>query len=316
MIWLIGVGNMGKEYAKVLSALNEEYIAIGRGKKSASDFEAVTAHRAVVGGLENFLATHPALPNAVIVAVGVDLLSLTTSQLLDYGVKRIMVEKPGVGLVGEIDDLVLRSRNANAEVVLAYNRRFYGSVLAAEKIIAADGGVSSFNFEFTEWAHTFDIESMNPITLSSWLLANSSHVIDTAFFLGGSPLEICAFIGGAGDLKWHPSGSKYAGAGVAENGALFSYQGNWMAPGRWVVEVLTRKHRLYFKPMESLQVQELGSVAVNHVEVDNHLDVEFKPGFYLQTKAFLEGDLSRFCTVAQQRSHIEKYYKPMSGYTK
>lgn len=314
MIWIIGVGNMGIEYAKVLKALGEEFIAIGRGEVSAYAFESQTGHKAIRGGLTQFLATKPALPVSVIIAVGVDVLSTTTKDLLAYGVKKILLEKPGIGRVGEINDLVAKSKGA--DVLLAYNRRFYSSVFKAEDIIKADGGVSSFNFEFTEWAHTFDVKSMNPITLSTWLLANSSHVIDTAFFLGGQPKELCAFRGGVEELQWHPSGSKYAGAGVSENGALFSYQGNWTAPGRWVIEILTKKHRLYFKPMEALQIQELGSVAVNPVEVDNKLDVDFKPGFYLQAKAFLDDDYSRFCTIEQQKEHIDNYYLKMSGYVK
>ena len=35
-----------------------------------------------------------------------------------------------------------------------------------------------------------------------------------------------------------------AGAGVTENGALFSYHANWEAPGRWSVEIMTKKRRL------------------------------------------------------------------------
>lgn len=314
MIWIIGVGNIGLEYAKVLAALGKEFIAIGRGEASASAFENQTGHTAIRGGLTQFLATQPTLPTSVIVAVGVDVLSATTQDLLAYGVKKILLEKPGVGLVGEIDTLVAKSKGA--DVLLAYNRRFYSSTIKAEEIIEADGGVSSFSFEFTEWAHTFDVKSMNPITLSTWLLANSSHVIDTAFFLGGQPVEFSAFHSGEGELTWHPSGSKYAGAGVAKNGALFSYQGNWTAPGRWVVEILTKKHRLYFKPMETLQIQNIGSVTVNPVEIDNKLDVDFKPGFYLQTKAFLSGDYSRFCSIEQQREHFYNYYLKMSGYAK
>jgi len=38
------------------------------------------------------------------------------------------------------------------------------------------------------------------------------------------------------------------------------------------------------------------------------------PGFYLQTKAFLDDDLSRFCTLNEQKEMIEKYYLKMSGY--
>lgn len=314
MIWLVGTGLMGLEYAKVLDALNKEYIAIGRGEKSAAEFESKTGHKAVRGGLSSYLKTAPALPDAAIVAVGIESLTATCMELLTYGVKRILQEKPGIGWMNEIDVLLEATQQANAKVLLAYNRRFYSSVLKAEEIIQEDGGVSSFNFEFTEWSHTIAPLPKTQVEHNTWFMGNSSHVIDTAFFLGGEPKQICAFHGGENKLDWHPSGAIYAGAGISEKGALFSYQANWLAPGRWAIEILTAKHRLYFKPMETLQIQNIGRVAVNPVEIDNRLDVEYKPGFYLQTKAFLDGDDSRFCTMGNQKIHIEKYYKLMCGY--
>lgn len=306
---------MGVEYAKVLNALKVEYTAIGRGERSAAAFEEQTGHPALRGGLSAFLAKRPDKPEAAIVAVGIEALTATCIELLGYGVKKVLQEKPGVGWTGEIYPLADAVRQAGATVLLAYNRRFYSSVLKAEEIIRGDGGVSSFAFEFTEWSHTIAPLPKTRVEHHTWFMGNSSHVIDTAFFLGGQPAELCAFRAGAGELDWHPSGASYAGAGVSENGALFSYHGNWQAPGRWVIEILTREHRLYFKPMETLQIQNKGSVAVSPVEIDDRLDVEFKPGFYRQTRAFLEGDYRRFCTVEQQREHIERYYKQMSGYT-
>ncbi len=147
-----------------------------------------------------------------------------------------------------------------------------------------------------------------------WVLANSSHVIDTAFFLGGQPAQISCYTAGKDALPWHPSASVFFGSGRSENGALFGYQASWQSPGRWAVEILTNKHRLYFKPMETLQIQEKGSVHVSSVEIDDRLDKEFKPGLYLQTKAFLEGDYTRFCTIEQQAEHVERYYKKIGNY--
>lgn len=314
MIWLIGTGLMGIEYAKVLKALNKEFIAIGRGEQSVAIFEEKTEHQAIRGGLSDFLKTTPVLPEAAIVAVGIEALTTTCIELLHYGVKRILQEKPGIGWISEINQLADETQKAQADVLLAYNRRFYSSVLKAEDIIKADGGVSSFNFEFTEWSHTIAPLPKTVVEHQTWFIGNSSHVIDTAFFLGGTPKELCAYHAGENKQSWHPSGSIYAGAGMTEQGALFSYQANWNAPGRWVIEILTEKHRLYFKPMETLQIQNLGSVAINPVEIDNHLDIEFKPGFYLQVKAFVDSDDSRFCSVEEQKSHIDKYYKLMSGY--
>ncbi|MPN64395.1 hypothetical protein SDC9_212167 [bioreactor metagenome] len=66
--------------------------------------------------------------------------------------------------------------------------------------------------------------------------------------------------------------------------------------------------------METLQIQELGSVAVNPVEIENILDIKFKPGLYLQIKSFIIGDFGNFCSIYEQKEHIEKTYLKMSGY--
>lgn len=303
---------MAAEYSKVLKALGHDFIIVGRGEKSAQSFFEETGVQPIAGGLNKFLETKPEMPSHVIAAVGVDQLAPTTLLLLNYGVKSLLLEKPAGLNSHELSVSEKLAKKNGAIVVVAYNRRFYSSVLAAEKIIVEDGGVTSFNFEFTEWANTIKPDHRPMSVFNNWLLANSTHVIDTAFFLGGWPKEMTCFH--KGGLEWHPSGSIYSGAGISEIGALFSYQANWEAPGRWVVEILTQKHRLYFKPMETLQIQVLGSVKVDFVETDDHLDKEFKPGLYLQTKAFLDGDFSRFCTIEQQKRHIEKVYNKMNGY--
>lgn len=314
MIWLVGTGLMGIEYAKVLQALNVDYIAVGRGEESAVKFETETNHVVIRGGLKQFLKGKPQIPTAAIVAVGIESLTETCVDLLQYGVKNILQEKPGIGWLSEIKVLVSEAVVAKANVVLAYNRRFYSSVLKLEELLREDGGVSSFNFEFTEWSHTIAPLKKTKVEHNTWFMGNSSHVIDTAFFLGGFPTTISAFHAGENKQSWHPSGSIYVGAGISENGALFSYQANWNAPGRWAVEMLTEKHRFYLKPMETLQVQDLESVVINPVKIDDHLDVDFKPGFYLQVDNFLKHNFSRFCSIEDQQKHIESFYKIMSGY--
>lgn len=311
-IWLVGTGSVGVEYAKVLDSLKIDYIAIGRGEESALKFETASGHAAVRGGVAKYIALNTKVPTHAIIAVGVEELSQTAITLINAGVKNILLEKPGICTPGEITDLTEIAHQNKTNVVLAYNRRFYASVLKAEEIISDDEGVTSFNFEFTEWAHKIGPMADGSGRFKIWFLANSTHVADLAFYLGGKPEQMSSYH--VGGLSWHPAASVFSGAGVSIKGALFNYQANWEAPGRWVVEICTKKHRLYFKPMESLQIQELGSVAVNPVIIDDHLDKEFKPGFYLQTKAFLNGEMNRFCTLDQQKEMIQKYYSQMSGY--
>jgi hypothetical protein len=66
--------------------------------------------------------------------------------------------------------------------------------------------------------------------------------------------------------------------------------------------------------MEILQKQALGSVTLEHIDIDDKLDQEFKPGFYLQTKAFINDDTSRFCSLVNQEELLNNFYIRMSGY--
>ncbi len=142
------------------------------------------------------------------------------------------------------------------------------------------------------------------------MTANSSHVIDLAFFLGGEPKEMSCYT--AEELSWHKP-SCFVGAGVTTKGILFNYQANWNAPGRWAVEIQTPLHRIYLKPMEQLQLQDKGSVKVYPVEIDDHLDKEYKPGFFLETKTFLEQEQERLCSLGQQIKHVQNIYNKILG---
>lgn len=303
-ILLIGAGPMAVDYFKVLKALNYDVTVVGRSEKSALDFESKTGQKAFAGGLSSFLKSPASEFEAAIVAVGVEQLASATAELINHDVRSILVEKPGGMNRKEIEDLAILSSLKKADVFVAYNRRFYSSVLKAEEIIKTDGGVSSFNFEFTEWAHVIEPLQKAPGVKETWLLANSTHVIDLAFYLGGKPAVMNSYT--SGQLSWHQH-SVYSGAGRSVTGALFSYQANWEAPGRWVLEVLTKNSRLIFKPMEELQIQVKGSVAINKVEIDNTLDTQFKPGLYRQTEAFLVKEYSKLKSITQQLEDAKIY---------
>lgn len=310
MIWIIGAGTIAQEYAKVLQALNKQYQIIGRGEEKARQVEEALGCKVITGGLDSFLSSNPVLPEAAIVATNLGSLAPNTMTLVKFGVKRILCEKPGFLFPEECEQVAKVANNNNAEVFLAYNRRFFASVLEAERIIAEDGGLKSFNFEFTEWGHVIAKYNKPQDELSNWFYANSTHVVDLAFFLGGTPVEMINY--SKDEADWHKP-INFAGAGRTDKDVLFNYQANWDAPGRWAVELLTSQHRIYLKPMEQLQLQDKGSVKVYPVEIDDYLDKVFKPGFYLETKAFLEGDYKRLCSIQQQISHVRQIYNRILG---
>lgn len=309
-LWLVGAGPHAQAYAKVLKDLGTSFEAIGRGEASALAFEAATGQPARAGGLTKALAESNA-PVQAIVSVSFEKLADVAIELLHAGTKRLLLEKPGGLSLAELSAVRKAAAKAGAEVLIAYNRRFYAATQKARELIQEDGGAVSCAFEFTEWAHTIVPLPVPPQVKESWLIANSSHVADLAFHLCGFPKDWKAFQGGS--MDWHSSAARFAGAGITDRGVLFSYHADWEAPGRWALEVMTRKRRLIFKPMEQLQVTELASVKVEPVEIDDALDKAFKPGLYAETQAFLDHDDAFFCTIDEQLAH-GAIYSEMAGY--
>ena len=296
---LVGTGYMAQEYAKVLLALGVEFTVVGRSERGCVNFKEKTGVDAIPGGIREYLSTveKTSLPRMAINAASIESLADSAIELLNHGVIDILLEKPGAISNEEFNKLHAISKQKSANVYIAYNRRFYASTLAAQKMIDEDGGVSSFTFDFTEWAHEIEKLGLDEQVLSSWLIANSSHVIDMAFFLGGRPRELSCYAGG--NIPWHPPGSKFYGAGVSECGAPFSYQADWSSAGRWAVHIMTVKRKLIFCPLEGLSVMEKGSVAIKQIAIDDALDKKFKPGLYKQVESFLNKQQGQLCTIGE-----------------
>lgn len=302
---------MGLEYYKVLRAQGMNPVVIGRGGQRAELFKEQTGCDVIVGGVEKALTEIKEIPQFAIVAVGTDSLSSVTVNLIRAGIQNVLVEKPAGLSRDEIEAINNESKKYSSNVFVAYNRRFYASVEKAKSIIDDDGGVTSLIFEFTEWSNKI-VKIDHPISCKeNFLLANSTHVIDLAFYFAGHPAEISSYV--RGGLSWHKNGSIYAGAGYTDRGVVFSYSANWEAPGRWSVEVLTKKHRLYLRPMEKLSVQIIDSVKIDEVELDDKLDTEYKPGIYNEVNAFLHDQKDERLVSINEHTENLKWYEKIAG---
>ena len=313
-VLLIGSGFMAREYLKVLASLGNEVIIVGRSdekiqalKGDYPNFEYFS------GGLNKFLGQHSDIPEFAINAASINQLRSTSILLMDAGVKYIMLEKPGeLSLLG-LNEIKLKSIECSADVLIAYNRRFYSSISVLKEQVEIDGGITSAHFEFTEWIHTMDPNIYDSEALKKWIISNSSHVIDTAFSLIGIPKELKAFVCGKDAITWHPSGSIFTGSGISEINIPFTYHSNWEGPGRWAIEISTRKRRFYLKPMEKLQQQIKGSVQITDFELEDHLDQEFKAGLFLQTQSFLNGKFDQMINIDGQVK-MYSFYCSIGGY--
>lgn len=308
-VLLVGTGGMAREYIKVLDAVHVPYKIVGNTIESVKRFNEDTGKSAVAGGVEKYINLQQQVPRYAIVAVNGENLFWVTKTLIVTGVTRILVEKPGAVTTEQLIELRKKAKEYNAKVFVAYNRRFYCSVRKLKEIVEKDGGIESINFEFTEWQHVIEKTDHPDEIKQKWFLMNSSHVVDLVFYLAGNPKEIHSYK--RGYLTWHKAGSIYAGCGITEKNVIFNYQANWEAPGRWGIEVLTCKHRLYLRPLEKLQVQNIASVKIEDYPLDDKIDMQYKSGLFCEVKALLNDtnlDVD-LCSIDEQIEHMNIYSK-------
>jgi predicted dehydrogenase len=304
-VLLVGAGPMAAEYAKVLHALEVPFEGVSRSAASAERF-AVEAMRPVraggVASIKDGEFSH------AIVAVDIPNLAIVATELAAKSIPNLLIEKPGALRVEELKSLAAQCLNSGTKALIGYNRRYYSSVLELKRRLESEPLVSA-HFEFTEWSHRLVDIPMPEEIKSNWLIANSSHVIDLAFHLMGPPSKMnCTK---AEVLDWHPAGAVFVGSGTSDRGVAFTYHSNWIAPGRWSVEVLTRKNKYILRPMEELRVQPLGKLEGEKVEIDDTLDKKFKPGLYHQTESFLLEKWESLVTLNQQVDAFQKIYEPI-----
>lgn len=306
-ILLIGTGPMAEAYVSVLKNLNYPFVVVGRGVDSAKRFREKTGIVPAIGGIEQYLETNNLEPETyAIVATGTEALMNTMLVVLRAGIARVLIEKPAAISIEELLKNKSDLEPYMQSVYVAYNRRFYASVIEAQKLIDEDGGLKSMNFEFTEWSHTIEPIYKAPGVKENWFFANSTHVVDLAFFLAGIPKEWATF-SEQGTLSWH-SKSNFTGAGKTEKGVLFSYMANWESAGRWGIELLTSKRRIYLKPLEEIRIQKIGTVTeLKHDFVDT-VDKQFKPGLYLQVREFVSGQNSHLLSMNDHLKNAESIY--------
>ena len=308
---IVGASEIGQEYSKVLSALGRPHEIIGRGDNSASLCERNINKGVHRGGIANYLSKFKA-PTTAIVATSVDQLFNAAVTLIEGGIKKILLEKPGALSSSELIFLGKKAQENNVAIFIGYNRRFYSSTRRAVEIIADDGGVQSFTYEFTEWSNQIELLKTREIIKNKWIIANSSHVIDLAHYIGGSPDEFSIYKAGR-EINWHPSASKFVGSGITKCGSLFSFHANWGSAGRWGLEFCTKNYRLILRPLEELQIQRKDSIEIEKLVIDNHLDKNFKPGFYLQTASFINSNIRDLCSIDEMISNIS-YYENIGNY--
>jgi len=311
MIILIGAGEISKDYAKVLKDLGQDFEVISRSKKPLEYFNEKYKSTVHHGGIENYNFDNKIITHAI-VATPIESLYEVGRKLISKGIKNILLEKPGPISKTELKRLQSVASKNGVNIYIAFNRRFYQSVIFLKKILLKER-ILGINFEITEWPSTIDDTKYSDDVLNKWILSNSSHVIDTVLSIGGKFKELNSYQSGS-SIKWHPAGDTFIGSGITEKNIPFTYFGYWNSAGRWGIEIFTDNGKFILKPLESLQYQEKNTVQVSEYPGINYeLDKLYKPGLYLQTKAFLYDKSPDICSIQEQLDNFD-LYKEIGNY--
>ena len=307
-VLLVGAGNMATEYAKVLNHLEIDFSVKGRGNDSASKFEEVVGRRPsqsweALEAFEKF--------SHFIVAVDSPSLVGVTHTILEMGAKKILVEKPGALSPEELRRTFSKNKQKDVKLYVAYNRRFYTVVSRLVKKIGEDGGITSMHFDFSERSKIIEGLSIPTSMKDNWLFQNSTHILDLVLYLTkGVSLENST---NRGCLDWHPPGSAFSGLGKTSNGALFTYNSDWRAPGGWEILVRTARRRFLLRPLETLtEVDSLGCESSWHESEGNPEGL--KAGILEMVTAFLS-DLpnDRLVSMDEQLKNLAFFHQVSYG---
>lgn len=309
-LWIVGAGPMAIDHVKVALHLGITPIVIGRGKESAKKFEEEVGIPVHTGGLKAFLSKNkPSSNTFIVIATGTEVLMPNLLEFVDLNFAAILVEKPAAISISELLENEQKLLSIQNKVFVAYNRRFYSSVRKALELIDEDGGLQTMHFEFTEWSHKIEPLSKSPGVKENWFFANSTHIVDLAFFIAGLPNDWKAY-SKKGTLNWHEK-SFFTGSGITEKGVLFSYNSNWESAGRWGVELMTPLRKIILRPIEGVRVVKRGTINEEILDLDPNAEGGFKPGLLNQLETFLSQNVGNSLSLKMHISNSKTFLKQM-----
>lgn len=283
---LIGYGRIAPKHLEAFRALGAEFVAsCNRSAAGREQAESQGGIPRTYSNIDEMLDRER--PDGIVSCASLDAQYAVACQLLPRGIPTLLEKPPGLSLAEYLHLCELAERHSTP-VMVAVNRRHYSVVARA---IDDAGGLSTIEAVSVEWSedprHLMQ-RGFNAEQVARTVYSNSLHGLDLTTYLAGAVDDAqvigCSF---GEPLRWMMSLQ-----GISERGVLVNFQSTWDSPAKWRVSFCTPGRRYTFAPLESCQVLESGKKDARAIEPDE-VDSRFKPGFYGQSRAFLEMIKSR-----------------------
>lgn len=318
-VLIVGSGYMCEEYYKVLKDIGIQDIwIVGRGREKIDKLKKeYNIEKAFYGGLSEFIKNFDRKIHfdLIINTVNVENLYEINKFILESNLGNLLLsEKPGCLNSEEADYLNNLSKVKNKKIFIAYNRRFYSSVLKLKNLLLNKKDILSIFFSFTEILEKIIKQNFPKEVKKKLLIANSSHVIDLVFHLIGMPAELNSFYYYKNeDFNY----GIYYGSGLSENNIPFVYHSNWLSKGRWLIEIYCKNYKYILCPLEKLIIQKDNFNKELEIIDEDDDDKNFKPGLKKMLLSVInKNDLyENLCTI-NELTKTMKFYESIGGYNK
>ena len=305
MLMIVGSGYMGFEYAKAARLLDIPFFVVSRSAP-------VHARQWNSLGVEPLVApvqcTDTSGVAAAVVAVDITESVAVSYRLIQMNIPEILVEKPLSLSSVEAAELLEYEESSSSHLHIGYNRRYFGSVQELSKIVESLRGPYHMHVDFSERIERLDLGAYDPRVLDSWVISNSSHVLDLLLYL--APTAELESTTTGGSLPWHTRASWFEGQGSFGEGK-FSYAADWRKSGSWSVSVTHSDVQYDLSPLESLQRTQL-STGECEVLVKRKDPLSVKLGITEQLNDFWHGKRD-LVDLRTQVTHL-RIFEAIGGY--
>ncbi|MCX8059003.1 MAG: gfo/Idh/MocA family oxidoreductase [Spirochaetes bacterium] len=311
-VLIIGAGYMCEEYYKTLKGLNiNDIYIVGRNEKNILKMKNnFNIQNTFIGGFENFLINYndKIFFDLIINTVNVENLFYINKLILNSNLGNLILsEKPACLNIKEAKMLNKIAKNKKKNFFIAYNRRFYSSVLKVREIIETNK-IESLFFSFNEILERIDEINYPKLIKQNLIISNSSHVIDLVLNIIGNPKILNAFFTKKSENYNYYI---YYGLGVSEKNIPFIYHSNWLSKGRWLIEIYCKEFKLILCPLEKLTIQKDNFGRELEIINEDEDDIKFKPGLKKMLEALMNKNklYDLLCTIDELEKKLLIYQK-------
>ena len=281
-IALIGYGNIAQKHIEVFRSLDCEIIAsCNRTKKG--NILAQSKGNIKKTYLDYYKMIDDLNLDGIIITTSFQNIYSVAKDLIPYKLP-ILLEKPSGTSLIEHNSLVELSKKYKTPVQLALNRRHYSNVIKLLSNLDGFKNIKAVNVEWSERPFHLLKKGMILSDVPLVIFGNTIHGIDLMKQFTGD-IDINNF-----DIITkrfqQPLGWYTSFKGISEMEVYFNFSSSWNNPVPWRISIYSNDKTYVLAPLERcVMIEEIGKP---EIELDlEWYDQKFKPGFYNQTKDFI-----------------------------